>query len=75
MWLAFWMLGDDVDQIGWPRSGEIDIMELVGGEADQIHATVHGPGYAGAGIVSSIMVSPDSLKDDFHTDATTVFRQ
>jgi beta-glucanase (GH16 family) len=26
-WPAFWMLGDSITSIGWPSSGEIDIME------------------------------------------------
>ncbi len=28
LWPAFWMLGDDKAQVGWPRCGEIDIVEL-----------------------------------------------
>lgn len=28
MWPAFWMLGDSFDDVGWPRCGEIDIMEM-----------------------------------------------
>ena len=28
---AFWMLGANIDSIGWPKCGEIDIMEMVGG--------------------------------------------
>ncbi len=27
MWPAFWMLGDNIDELGWPKCGEIDIME------------------------------------------------
>lgn len=26
MWPAFWMLGDNIDQVGWPTCGEIDIV-------------------------------------------------
>lgn len=41
MWPAIWMLGTNIDQVGWPRSGEIDIMENVGFDPDRIHANVH----------------------------------
>jgi beta-glucanase (GH16 family) len=27
-WSAFWMLGANFDTVGWPKSGEIDIMEM-----------------------------------------------
>ena len=39
-WPAFWMLGSNITQVGWPASGEIDIMEHVNTEAD-IYGTVH----------------------------------
>jgi beta-glucanase (GH16 family) len=40
-WPAIWMLGDNIDQVGWPRCGEIDIMEYVGFDANRIYGTVH----------------------------------
>ena len=28
LWPAFWLLGNDYDQVGWPRCGEVDIVEM-----------------------------------------------
>jgi beta-glucanase (GH16 family) len=43
MWPAFWMLGQDISSAGWPRCGEIDIMENIGKEPATIHGSLHGP--------------------------------
>ncbi len=43
VWPAIWMLGADFDEVGWPNTGEIDIMEHVGKVPDEIHGTVHFP--------------------------------
>lgn len=39
-WPAFWMLGNAISSVGWPASGEIDIMEHVNSEAFT-HGTIH----------------------------------
>ncbi|MFL2530147.1 MAG: family 16 glycosylhydrolase, partial [Porticoccaceae bacterium] len=44
MWSAGWMLGANVDDIGWPFAGEIDIVETIGGVTygvDQENRMVH----------------------------------
>lgn len=41
---AVWMLGDNGRT--WPRQGEIDIVEVVGGEPRTAYGTAHGPGYS-----------------------------
>jgi beta-glucanase (GH16 family) len=67
IWPAFWMLGDNVDSVGWPRSGEIDIMENIGREPAIAYGTLHGPGYSGGeGISGADTLSSGVLADDFH---------
>ncbi|RBL92507.1 family 16 glycosylhydrolase [Chitinophaga flava] len=46
-WPAIWMLGSNISNVGWPASGEIDIMEHKGNEPQKIYGTVHHPGHAG----------------------------
>jgi len=44
LWPAIWMLGNDISSVGWPKCGEIDIMELIGGSGSRdrtVHGTVH----------------------------------
>jgi beta-glucanase (GH16 family) len=40
-WPAIWTLGSDISKIGWPKCGEIDIMEYVGMDPEKIHWNVH----------------------------------
>jgi len=70
IWPAFWMLGADIDKIGWPRGGEIDIMENIGKEPDIVHGTVHGPGYSGEkSYGGQSRLDKGKYADDFHVFA------
>ena len=40
-WPAIWMLPSDWEYGDWPRSGEIDIMEVIGQEPGTLHGTAH----------------------------------
>ena len=43
IWPALWALGNNFSEVGWPYSGEIDIMEMIGGSGreDTVHGTIH----------------------------------
>lgn len=41
IWPAFWMLGSNIDKVGWPKCGEIDILEYVGREPDMVFTSLH----------------------------------
>ena len=65
LWPAFWMLGSNIDTVGWPACGEIDILEA--GAAKQPSARVHAVHYQGKGSPDSHVSSlvPD-ISDEFH---------
>ncbi|NUY80440.1 glycoside hydrolase family 16 protein [Flavobacterium sp. MAH-1] len=70
IWPAFWMLGANVGEVGWPQCGEIDIMELKGQQPNIIHGTVHGPGYSAGGAISSSYALQNSRFDlEYHVFA------
>lgn len=69
MWPAFWTLGNDIGKTGWPKCGEIDIMENIGSEPGINHGSLHGPSsVAPTADLTGTLVLPvgQSLGDDFH---------
>jgi beta-glucanase (GH16 family) len=42
-WPAFWMLGANIDAVGWPNCGEVDIMEHVGNNEGTVQSAMHTP--------------------------------
>jgi beta-glucanase (GH16 family) len=70
LWPAFWMLGNDFPTVGWPASGELDIMENKGSTPNTSSSAIHGPGYFGnTPFAHANVVNPGTLADDFHTYA------
>lgn len=70
IWPAFWMLGDNINEVAWPECGEIDIMEYRGQQPNLVHGTVHGPGYSGgAAVTKSFDLISDRFDVDFHVFA------
>lgn len=55
LWPAFWMLGVNFPTVGWPKCGEIDIMEHINTEP-KIYGTIHwdNNGYASYGGSTSL---------------------
>mgnify|MGYP006267224659 CR=1 FL=1 len=69
IWPAQWMLGANFREIGWPYCGEIDIMEMVGGEGSDnvVHGTAHWQdnGFK-ADFSGSLAISDGILYDEYH---------
>ena len=72
MWGAFWLLGNNIDKVGWATCGEIDIMENIGREPTIVHGTIHGPGYSGVNGIGApfSLASGAAFADDFHVYST-----
>lgn len=66
IWPAFWMLGANIGEVGWPDCGEIDIMENIGKEPKTAYGTPHGTGYFGAHKFSQPYHIDTDFADDFH---------
>ncbi len=71
LWPAFWMLGANINQVGWPQTGEDDIMEWVQSYGPSTtSSTTHGPGYSGGNGIGARYTFPNGGRVDdagYHT--------
>jgi beta-glucanase (GH16 family) len=71
-WPAFWMMGRNFDQVGWPFCGEIDIWETGGKDPHHVSGAVHwnDGGYAPAPYknvhFARTIQHPTQLQQNFH---------
>ncbi|MCY4538617.1 MAG: family 16 glycosylhydrolase [Chloroflexi bacterium] len=68
IWPALWMLGANFPELGWPLSGEIDILENIG-EKNVVYGALHGPGYSGGGGIGGAYRADVNLDEGFHVYA------
>jgi beta-glucanase (GH16 family) len=69
MWPAFWLLGQDISTVDWPKCGEVDIMENIGKEPGTVHGSLHGPSTNNpTSDLTQIFSLPvgQNLAEDFH---------
>ncbi len=67
LWPAFWMLGTNIGEVGWPQSGEIDVMEYVSRNPNEVFGTIHGPGYSGGQAFGRTYTFPQPVAESYHT--------
>jgi beta-glucanase (GH16 family) len=70
MWPAFWIMGGNIDEAGWPGAGEIDIMEQRGYDLRNVLGSLHGPDASGKDVpIHYTGRSPDDINTNFHVYA------
>lgn len=70
LWPAFWMLGNNIEEVSWPTCGEIDIMENFGRSDTRIAGTIHGPGYSAGNAFGGEYEFPEAGEDGGGLDIT-----
>ncbi|WP_394842201.1 glycoside hydrolase family 16 protein [Pendulispora brunnea] len=67
LWPAFWMLGADMDTVGWPQCGEIDVLENLGHEPHTVYGSLHGESYSNEnGLTEAYTVPGAPVSSDYH---------
>jgi beta-glucanase (GH16 family) len=62
---CFWLLGSNIDEVGWPQCGEI-YYGVSRTRTNKVLGTVHGPGYSGGINYKSYSLLNDRFDTGFH---------
>ncbi|WP_445457618.1 glycoside hydrolase family 16 protein [Flavobacterium sp. HNIBRBA15423] len=65
LWPAFWMLGANISEVGWPKCGEIDILEYIGKEPDYIFTSLHTQDSHG-NTINTKKTKIETIEEGFH---------
>lgn len=68
IWPAFWMLGSNITEKGWPWCGEIDILEYVGKDPHVIFTSLHTKDSHGE-TINTKKTTIETIEEGFHTYA------
>ena len=73
LWPAFWTLGNNFSEVGWPRCGELDIVEMGSSDAisaglvnQRVGSTAHWSGAGGYATYGRFLNTNTNLNDDYH---------
>ena len=64
-WPALWMLGANIDSVGWPACGEIDVAEHRGKEYGILYSSIHVPANYGNNVKTATRELPN-FGSEFH---------
>ena len=65
IWPAIWLLGSNIGEVGWPRCGEIDILEYVGKAPGEVFTSLHTQNSHG-NTINTRTTQIEGIEEDFH---------
>ncbi|WP_339839600.1 glycoside hydrolase family 16 protein [uncultured Maribacter sp.] len=67
-WPALWMLGSNVQNVGWPMCGEIDMMEYVSFKPNKTHFSIHSNSnnHTNGTEITSGALELETIEEEFH---------